>query len=141
MSSRHGRQFDLLAPTVITAAGTVTSPVPFRALEGLLYLGLQAKFTYGSGGTTCKAYVQTSLDGGTTWRDVASFAFTTASAVKISAVNGSVAMAAAQGASDGALADDTILNGLLGDLWRVKVVSTGTYAGNTTIQVSAVCQE
>lgn len=140
MGSRHARQFDLLPATIITGAGTVTPGQNYRVQDGLLSLGLQATFNYGSGAATCKAFVQTSLDGGTTWRDVASFAFTTASGKKFSALSATIALAAAQGVSDGVLADDTILNGLLGDLWRVKVVSTGTYAGGTTIQISAVSQ-
>ena len=139
MSERHSRKIDLLPALTITGAGTVTS-TPQRFMEGVKYLLLQATFTYGSGGTTAKAYVQTSSDGGTTWRDVASFAFTTASAKKFSALSASIALAAAQGVSDGALADDTILNGLIGDLWQVKVVSTGTYGGNTTLAVAAVPQ-
>lgn len=137
--ARHSRRIELLPATVITAAGTVVGnamPTP----EGLLHINLQATFVYGSGGANLKAFVQTTLDGGATWRDVACFAFLLASAKKISALSGAIALAAAQGVSDAALADDTILNGLLGDQWRVKVVSTGTYAGGTTIQVNAVTQ-
>lgn len=139
MGDRHSRQFDLLPATEITAAGTVVS-APVRVQEGLRYLALQATFAYGSGGTTAKAFVQTTIDGGATWRDVACFAFTTASAKKFSALSAEIALAPAAAASDGALVDDTILNGLLGDEWRVKVVSTGTYAGGTTLQVGAVSQ-
>jgi len=134
------RRIDILPATTITGAGTVTG-TSFTVQAGVSYISAQATFTYGSGGTTCKAWLQTSLDGGTTWRDVASFAFTTASAKKTSALSSAIALAAAQAVSDGALADDTILNGLLGDLWRVKVTSTGTYAGGTTIAVSVVPQQ
>lgn len=136
--SHYSRRIDLLPATVITGAGTVVSnPIPWQ--PGLLYLGLQASFNYGSGGTNVKGFVQTTLDG-VTWRDVACFAFLLASAKKFSALSASIALAAAQAASDGALADDTILNGLFGDQWRVKVVSTGTYAGGTTIAIAAVAQ-
>jgi hypothetical protein len=34
---------------------------------------------------------------------------------------------------DGALADDTAIDGLIGDRVRLKVVSTGTYAGSTVL--------
>ena len=67
-----------------------------------------AKFTYGSGGTTAKAYVQTTLDGGVSWIDIASFAFTTSSATKISALKAATAVTAAYAGTDGSLADDTI---------------------------------
>lgn len=136
---RHARQFDLLPVTVVTAAGTYTSPV-YRVQDGLSYLSLQGSLVYGSGGTTIKAYIQTSVDGGATWRDVANLAFAQATLKKFSAVSAFVALAAAQAVSDAALADDTIMNGLLGDQWRVKYVVVGTYAGNTTLQVSAVSQ-
>ena len=139
MGARYSRRIDLLPATVITGAVTVTGasiPVP----EGLLYLSAQATFAYGSGGTTCKAFIQTSVDNGATWRDIACLAFTTASAKKTSAVSAFIALAAAVAVSDGALADDTIVNGLIGDLFRAKVVTTGTYAGGTTIQVSGVAQ-
>src|SRR6202035_2203822 len=41
-------------------------------------LVLQGTLTYTSGGTTADAWVQTTLDGGLTWNDVANFHFTTA---------------------------------------------------------------
>lgn len=136
---RYSRRVDLLTATTIAGAATTTStPISFPA--GVRYLSLQATFAYGSGGTTAKAYVQTTVDGGATWRDVACFAFTTSAGKKFSAVSAGIALAAAQAVSDGALTDDTILNGLVGDQWRVKVISTGTYAGATSMAVSAVVQ-
>jgi hypothetical protein len=134
------RRIDILPAATITGAATVTSS-SITVQAGLKYISAQATFTYGSGGTTCKAWLQTSLDGGTTWRDVAAFAFTTASAKKTSALSSSIALAAAVAVSDGALADDTLVNGLFGDLWRIKVTSTGTYAGGTTIAVWMVPQQ
>src|SRR3979490_2964622 len=41
---------------------------------------LQGNFTYGSGGTSADAYLQTSADGGITWGDVANFHFLLAGA-------------------------------------------------------------
>jgi hypothetical protein len=49
---------------------------------------IQIKLAYGSGGTTLKVYVQTSLDQGSTWVDVSCSAFTTASATKIVNLSG-----------------------------------------------------
>lgn len=138
LALRGGRRLALLAATAITAAVAAGTSTPFTDLEGMKYLGLLATFVYGSGGTTVKGWVQTSLDGGTTWRDVASFAFTTASGKKTSAVHVYTALAAAAAVSDGALADDTILNGLLGDRLRVKYTTTGTYGGTTTLQIDAI---
>jgi hypothetical protein len=101
-------------------------------------LVVQSIFDYGSGGTSCKVYLQTSLDGGATWFDVAQHAFATADATKVSALNANIAPAAqAFTPGDGALADNTVANGALGDRLRVKIVSAGTYAA-TTIKVDVV---
>jgi hypothetical protein len=97
---------------------------------------LSSVFVYGSGGTTAKAWLQTSFDNGTTWVDVASHAFALASATKVSALSSAIAPASqAFAPSDGALADNTVVNGVIGDRLRVKVITTGTYAGNTTLNV------
>src|SRR5258707_14451521 len=69
----------ILLNTVITTAVTalVTSPEQFRDGNPQSAV-IQGAFTYGSGGTTAKAWVQTSMDEGTTWIDVAPLSFTTA---------------------------------------------------------------
>jgi hypothetical protein len=96
---------------------------------------IQIKLAYGSGGTTLKVYVQTSLDQGSTWVDVSCSAFTTASATKIVNLSGLTPKTTAATPSDGAMTDDTALDGVLGDRFRVKITSTGTYAGSTTLSV------
>src|SRR3990167_8295583 len=130
-----GGLITLLDTTTITAAVTGTTGVAFPT-EGLRDLLVEAIFTYGSSGTTLKVWVQTRVKGGT-WRDVMNFAFTTSSATKWSKTSVGIALAAARTASDAALTDDTILDGMLGDEVRVKYTSTGTYAGATSIQVLA----
>ena len=120
----------LLNTFAIPAAGTVTS-TPIEGLGDAHDLLIQAKFDHGSGGTTVKAYVQTSLDDGVSWIDIASFAFTTADAVKISSVDTATALTAATVPTDGTLTDDTVKNGIIGDALRVKTITTGTYAAST----------
>lgn len=126
----------LLPTTTIAAAvtGVTTTPVPvpFNA-RGLL---VEAEFLYGSGGTTVKAWVQTRVKGGT-WRDIANFAFTTSAATKWIGIRQDIALAANIAASDAALADNTILDGFLGDELRVKYTTTGTYGGATSLAVRA----
>lgn len=134
-----GKPIILVQERTITAAATVTSTAEID-LAGINSLAVQATFTWGSGGTSLKCYVQTSLDRGVTWIDIMSFAFAGASAKKVSAVSNYVAPAAALTPTDGALADNTILNGVLGDRFRVKYVSVGTYAGGTTIFINAVAR-
>lgn len=99
---------------------------------------LRADFTYGSGGTSVKAWVQSSADGGTTWHDVACFAFTTANKSRIFNLSARTPVTTIATPTDGALADDTAVDGLLGDTLRVKYTSVGTYAGSSTLVISAV---
>jgi hypothetical protein len=126
----------ILPDTTITTAvtGSVSNVVSVPKHSNI---SVVAKFTYGSGGTTVKAWLQTSLDNGATWIDVAAFAFTTASATKVSSLRRSIALAAAYVPTDGTLTDDTIKDGLLGGLYRVKYTTTGTYAGGTKLNVTA----
>jgi len=131
----------LLSHSPTTAATVVGDPHFISASEeGKSIVSAQASFVFGSGGTACKAYVQTSLDGGLTWFDIMCFTFVGTTAKKISAVKMWTALAAAYAPTDGTLTDDTIKDGVLGDRLRCKCISTGTYAGSTTINVFAVVQ-
>lgn len=140
----HGTILDhsktLLPATTIAAAvaAVVTEPLSLGGHEGAArYLGLQANFLYGSGGTTVKAWVQTSFDGGANWIDIANFAFTTAALRKVAGLTVNVAATHAT-PTDGTLADNTINNGLIGDRIRVKYTTTGTYGGATSLEIKAV---
>lgn len=129
------RTIRLLNTTTVTTAATVLSE-PYSVPLNAKTVSMQAKFVYGSGGTTAKAYVQTTFDHGATWVDIAAFAFTTATATKINSVRSYTAVAAAVVPTDGTLTDDTIKDGLIGERLRVKLISVGTYAGGTTLIVS-----
>jgi hypothetical protein len=119
----------------ITTAGTVVSGIlQCRLIPPLI--SFQAALAYGSGGTSINAYVQTSLDGGLTWNDVASFGFTTASARSVMSIINAAALTPVT-LTDGALAAGTALN-IFGSQWRTKTVSVGTYAGNTSLSVFLV---
>ena len=118
----------------ITTAGTVTGSavtVPYNVTVS----GAAAIFTYGSSGTSAKLWLQTSIDNGVTYADVASFAFTTSSATKVAALGQPTFGTANFAPSDGALADNTIAAIPVGSLMRYKLISTGTYAGTTTLQL------
>jgi hypothetical protein len=75
----------LSATSITTAVSPTAGPVVTAGILPAKYVVAQAALVYGSGGTTVDAYVQTSIDGGTTWIDVIACHFTTASAVKVSA--------------------------------------------------------
>jgi hypothetical protein len=123
-----------LASLPITSAKTAEAQTAFTDLAGIKAATISAQFLYTSGGTTAKVWVQTSLDLGQTWIDVACFAFTTASAHKVINLSGLTPVTTAITPSDGAMADNTYQDGIMGSSWRAKITTTGTYA-NTTLSV------
>jgi hypothetical protein len=123
-----------LADLAITTALTGVAQTPIQNLEGILTATIVARFAYGSGGTSAKAWVQVTLDDGQTWIDVACFAFTTASGLKVINLSGLTPVTTAITPSDGAMADNTVQDGILGSAMRVKITTTGTYA-NTLLSV------
>lgn len=127
---------------VVTASSDAsgTAIAYLDRLEGLLAAALQLNFTYGSGGTKVTAYVQTSLDQGVSWIDVWCGTFTTSSAKKVVNLSALTPKTTAVTPTDGALADDTAVDGVIGDRWRLKYTSTGTYAGNTALSARLVAR-
>ncbi len=127
----------MLISTALAAAKTVVGD-EIAVPAGTTALAILANFGYGSGGTACKVYIQTSLDSGANWIDIACLTFATTAALKVSAVRSAIALGASIMPTDGSLGDDSIKDGLLGDRIRAKIVATGTYAGASSITVSAV---
>lgn len=128
----------LLPATVITAPVTAAlgSVLQMRSPLGLpTNVAIQGKFTYGSGGTSADAWVQTSLDGGVTWNDVCNFHFLLASARFIFNLSSLTVNTTQVTPTDGTLAANTAKDGVIGPEWRVKYTTVGTYAGNTTLEI------
>lgn len=123
-----------LVNTAITIAKTGEAQTAFTDLAGVEAATIECQFMYGSGGTSAKVWVQTSLDLGQTWIDVACFAFTTANATKVINLSGLTPVTAAITPSDGAMADNTVQDGVMGSSWRAKLTTTGTYA-NTSMSL------
>lgn len=131
-----------LGDRVITGAFTGTvitdgtdSDEFVKNLEGMLSANVEIRFSYGAGGTNCKVYVQTSLDQGTTWIDVICMLSTTSSETLVFNLSALTAKTTGYAPTDGSLSDDSSIDGILGDRWRVKVTSTGTYTTNTSVAV------
>ncbi len=135
-------QNTLVDSLAITTAISGSVQGEFSGLYGMKEVSVEANFVRGSGGTTCKVWIQTSLDGGSNWIDVMNFAFTTSSLRKIHTVVMPAVVATRTNVTpgDAALADNTILDGVLGDRLRTKVTTTGTYGGSTTLDVSYVAK-
>lgn len=119
--------------TTGTQLGTIGARNPQSAI-------IQGALTYGSGGTTISAWVQTSIDGGGTWADVANFSFTTASARFLYNLSALTPVTTQYTALDGTLTANTAKDGLLGQFWRVKYTTTGTYAGSTILRVDVIAR-
>ena len=102
-------------------------------------LSEQASRSAAGGGTTAKAWVQTSFDGGASWNDIANFAFTTTTATRIYHLTAAAVTAIAT-PTDGTLADNTAVNGLLGSVVRVKLTTTGTYTGASSFVIRALAK-
>jgi hypothetical protein len=132
---------EFLNESITTAVSAVTPDgiiggLGFERVESLTLL---AKFTYGSGGTNATAYVQTSLDGGSTWVDIANFQFTTATATRAYHLTAAAVTSIAT-PTEGTLTANTAVNGFLGSLYRVKLTTTGTYAGSTSLVIFAIAK-
>jgi hypothetical protein len=134
-----GAQASALLPTTTftTAVTGVAGSTWMFADATRRSLTIQAKLTYGSGGTTVDAYVQTSCDGTTTWIDIANFHFTTASAISVGNLSALTPVTTLYTPTDGTIANNTSKDGILCSFLRVKYTSTGTYAGGTTLQIEA----
>jgi len=123
-----------LYDAAITTAGTVLGDeIELTPGTEPMQLTMEADFVYSSGGTTAKAYVQTTLDGDD-WTDIACFAFATSSARRLMNVLPKE-IATVYTPTDGALADNTAQSGIFGVRYRVKLVTVGTYAGNTSLNL------
>ena len=128
------------AITTAQAIAAVPSSV-FQLPDAPSSIAIQANFVYGSGGTSVDAYIQTSMDAGPTWVDIANFHFTTASLRALYNLNSQTPVTTQYTATDGSLSINTSKDGLVGPLYRVKLVSVGAYAGVTNLQIDVSAQE
>lgn len=121
------------------AAGTQTG-AQVNNLAGLEAVTIEVRFAYGSGGTKTNVYIQSSIDQGQTWFDVANVAFTTASGSELVNLSGLDKLTTPTAPTNLTLADNTVLDGPIGDRLQAVVVSTGTYGGATLVSVRAVAR-
>jgi hypothetical protein len=99
---------------------------------------VQCNFTYGSGGTSADVWIQTSLDGGLTWTDIAECGFTTSTARKLYNLSGMTPVTTVYTPTDGTLTANTAKDGIIGTWYRAKWTTVGTYAGGTTLTIDVV---
>lgn len=124
-----------LAALGVTTALSASTQTSIQDLDGMKAVTIEAQFAYGSAGTSAKVWIQTTLDAGQTWLDIANFAFTTASATKVINLSGLTPVTTGITPTDGSMADNTVQDGVLGSALRAKITTTGTYAGTTSLSV------
>jgi len=127
-----------LAALSITTAQASSAQTAITDLDGMSAANLVAELLGGTGGTTVVALVQTTLDNGATWYDVARFDFNTADSPPAEGVKFCVVEAESAKAitAYAALAVEGVNDGLLGNQLRAVITSTGTYT-NTALAVRA----
>jgi hypothetical protein len=120
-----------LAALAVTTAQTNAAQTAITSLDGMSSANVLAEVLGAAGGTTISVKVQTTLDGGTTWLDIARFDYTTSAGKKYCVLSAGASKAVTAYA---ALASEGVNDGLLGDQLRAVVTSTGTYT-DTTLSV------
>lgn len=121
----------------VTVAGTVVCTA-ITGISSAVGMAVLLRLAYGSGGTTIRVYLQTSLDGGTTYMDIACVLFGAAAKAVVLNFSSLTPKTTQVVPTDGTLADDTAIDGIIGDRLRLKVVSTGLYTGSTVLTGRAV---
>lgn len=112
---------------------------PVCDLEGMDALSLQVRLSSAEGGTSINVYIQTSLDQGQSWFDIACVGFTTTPGVQVLNLSG-LDKSAPAAPSNLALSPGTILDGPLGDRLQAIVVTTGSYTGSPLVSVRGVAR-
>jgi hypothetical protein len=123
-----------LAALPIGSAMPASLLTPIAGLDGMTAVSLDVDFKVGGAGSTVNVIVVTSFDGGTNWRHIARFDFTTSSAVKQCNLEGLLSKAIAA-YSD--LASEGVNDGVLGNMLAAIVTTTGAYSTGTTLSVRA----
>lgn len=112
---------------------------PVTSLEGMAAASLQVRLSSAAGDSSINVYIQTSLDQGQSWFDIACVGFTTTPGVQTLNVSG-LDKAEPTAPSNLGLAPGTIADGPVGDRLQAIVVSTGTYGGSPLVSVRGVAR-
>lgn len=109
-------------------SGAALSPGAL-SLEGALSVTLECAFNYGSTASpTGNVKVQTTFDGGQTWRDVARFDLAQATFVK----HCNLEFLLSKGVTSySVLGSEGVYDGVMGNQLRILPTWTGSYAGST----------
>ncbi|SRR5579883_913896 len=124
----------------IGAPGTQQTPATqIPSLVGMSGASLQVRLSGGTGGSTINVFIQTSIDQGQSWFDVANVSFATTPGVQVLNLSG-LDKAVPVTPGNLTLSSGTILDGPLGDRLQAVVISTGTYGAGTLVSVRGVAR-
>lgn len=127
----------------IAGAGTQFTPAPVGVsppnFAGINAASFQVRMAGGSGGTKINVYIQTSIDG-QNWIDIANIAFANTPGTEIINLSALDKLTTPTAPTYLALADNTVLDGILGTQFQAVIVSTGTYSGSTLVSVRGVAR-
>lgn len=127
-----------LCDRAITTPVTGEAQTAITGLVGARAVTIETRFDCDGGGGECRVWIQTALDkGGVTWMDVACFAFTTSSAVRLVNLSAMTPFSSQVTPTNGALADNTCVDGVLGISLRALVTVSGSAYSNTSLTVYA----
>lgn len=112
-----------------------TSRPYIEGMDGALGVTISANFVYGSGGDTLKVIVETTLNQGSTWIEVARLAFAQASLEKVVTLSALTPVTTVY--TPTTLSDDAVKDGIIGTRWRYRILkgAGAAYAGNTGLSV------
>lgn len=121
----------LLSTTAITTAvtGVTSTAVDYPGVTSATF---EAVFVGGADGTSATAVVETQLPSGG-WVPIVSFDFANTAGTKIATLSARTPVTTIYTVA--ALSANTVKDGILGDSFRTKLTTVGTYTGTTTIAV------
>lgn len=122
----------------LTAAGTVVGGTVDQ-LAGMRSLLAKCKWDYTSGSGSTDVYLQTTVDGGSVWFDVANWHCVDSDLDRAYNLAATTAVTTVYTVTDKALGQNSCKDGLLGSALRVVTVSTA--AGTAACTVTALAKD
>lgn len=103
-------------------------------LEGLTAVTFEARFSpIGTTGTGLTAWLQTTLDQGLSYIDIARFDFGGTAEIKYANLSGLTPKTTPLNPTDGGLGPNSCVDGILGDQLVLKLSSTGTFGAGSVL--------
>ena len=133
-----GKPFTLLSAS-IAASAVFKAGTVFSGLAGTRAMALESFFDYKASGTTVEGYVQTQIDSGSSWVDIAAFVYSAASGYKVFSLD-DTAVTTVYTPTSGGLSANVAKNGIFGHSFRVEYRSFGDHGSGLKFTILAVAR-